>query len=50
MPSCANDYVPVIDLAESCMDEPSDDELKLALQFLPDIYRDMLICLDNIEE
>ena len=42
MLSNANDFEPIIVLSDEHSDNPSEDELKLVLQFMPDIYRDML--------
>lgn len=50
MISNANDFEPIVLLSDEHSDNPSEDELKLVLQFMPDIYRDMLTCLNEDEE
>ena len=50
MLSNANDFNTIVLLSHEHSDNPTEDELKLVLQFMPDIYRDMLICLSDKQE
>ena len=45
MNSNANDFESLVVLSEEHADNPSEDELKLVLQFMPELYRDMLTYL-----
>ncbi len=47
MLSNANNFEPIVVLSDEHVDNPSEDELKLVLQFMPDIYRDMLNSLNE---
>ena len=43
-------YEPVVYIKQDIEDAPSDDELRLLLQFMPELYADMLMLTRNAEE
>ncbi len=50
MLSGADNVEPIVIFSSGYTDKPSEEELNLVLQFLPDIYRDMLACLNDNKE
>ena len=40
-------YEPVVALKDDIETVPTEDELRLLLQFMPELYRDMLILTEN---
>jgi len=46
----ANDVEPHVYLVQQNIEQPSEAELKLILQFMPEIYQDMLDCLTEKQE
>ena len=43
-------YEPVVVLKDDIETVPTEDELRLLLQFMPELYRDMLILTENNKE